>query len=58
MSPSDFAKTVSQQLPIISKDFYKFTEIFEILMYKDLTISERNDLVIHLEQQYKLIKRT
>ncbi len=57
MSPSDFAKTVSLQFPIISKDFYHFTKIFEGLMYTQLTTLEQNVFLIQLEAQYKIVTK-
>lgn len=55
ISPSLFAQTVAQKLPIISIEFIEFTRIFESLMYKELNEKDREAMLIRLKSQGVLV---
>ncbi len=57
MTPADFAKTVTQQFPVISKEFIEFTKITECLMYKKVSVLENKHYICHQKKQYEILKK-
>jgi transglutaminase-like putative cysteine protease len=56
MTPLDFTKLVSSQLPQISTEFHNFTVTFEQLNYRKLSESEQKLLQCRLQEQYQNIR--
>lgn len=57
MTPTDFAQTVAQQFPEISKEFIEFTEALECLMYQKVSVLEQKKLIYHQKTQYIILKK-
>jgi len=57
MTPADFALTVSQRIPKISKEFVEFTNIFEYLSYHELSRKEQDKTLLRLKEQYVIFKK-
>ena len=58
MTPTNFAQTVAQQYPELSKELIEFTELFESLMYQQLSIPEKAQCIFQLENQYYNLEKS
>ena len=56
MTPTDFAKLVTQVHPTMSKNFLEFTKIFEYLIYQKTSTSNHEKHIIKLKNQYLILK--
>ena len=57
MTPTSFARAVANECPELSIKFFEFTELFELLMYQELSDSEQSECLSRMECQYKSLKK-
>ena len=58
MTPTDFANTVAKQYPELAKEMIEFTELFELLAYQSLSISQQEKYLSLIENQYISLKKS
>jgi len=54
-TPQDFTHAINQQLPEISIEFSRFTQLYSALMYKNLTEEEHNGTLQSLKHSYQIL---
>jgi hypothetical protein len=58
MTPRIFAQSVAKQHPELSTELIEFTELFEFLMYQELSVSKEDEFVFRMKNQYLSLKKT
>jgi len=54
-TPQDFTLAINQQLPEISIEFSRFTQLYSALMYKKLTEDEHSSTLQSLKHSYQIL---